>query len=107
MPPGPPNVLESHPEPAPPTAQPRLTPGENCFLSAEQWGWIQTFNEKMGDVKMETCLRCRETWFLMELKNRICHACFRRDKGSKTPFLMSRENDMDPGELPAYLLELT
>jgi hypothetical protein len=43
----------------------------------------------------------------MELKNGICHACFRRDKGNKTPLLMSRENDMDPGELAAYLPELT
>lgn len=44
---------------------------------------------------------------MMELKNDICHACFRRDKGNKTPFLMSGENDMDPGELPAFLPELT
>jgi hypothetical protein len=61
----------------------------------------------MADIKMETCIRCKETWFLMELKNDICHDCFRRDKGNKTPFLMSRENGMDPGQLPAYLPELT
>jgi hypothetical protein len=43
----------------------------------------------------------------MDLKDKICHACFLRDKGNKTPFLMSADNEMDLGELPAYLLELT
>jgi hypothetical protein len=61
----------------------------------------------MAEIKMETCIRCKETWFLMDLKDNVCHACVRRDKGNKTPFRMSRENDMDPGELPAHLPELT
>ena len=43
----------------------------------------------------------------MDLKGDVCHACFLRDKGSKTPFLMSAENEMDPGDVPAYLPELT
>jgi hypothetical protein len=43
----------------------------------------------------------------MDLKDKICHACFLRDKGNKTPFLMSANNKIDLGELPAYLPELT
>ena len=43
----------------------------------------------------------------MDLKNNIYHRCFNRDKGNKTPFLMSAENEMDPGEIPAHLPELT
>jgi hypothetical protein len=43
----------------------------------------------------------------MDLKSEVCHACFLRDKGNKTPFLMSAENEMDLGELPAFLPELT
>ena len=43
----------------------------------------------------------------MDLKDKVCHACFLRDKGKKTPFLMSAENEMDPGDIPAYLPELT
>jgi hypothetical protein len=43
----------------------------------------------------------------MDLKNEICHSCFLRDKSNKTPFLMSVENEMDLGEIPAHLLELT
>jgi hypothetical protein len=43
----------------------------------------------------------------MDLKDQVCHACFLRDQGGKTPFLMSVENKIDPGELLAYLLALT
>jgi hypothetical protein len=56
---------------------------------------------------MESCSRCKERWFCMDLKSDICHRCFNRDKGNKTPFLMSAENEMDPGEIPAHLPELT
>ena len=56
---------------------------------------------------METCSRCRESWFAMDLRETVCHRCFLRDKRGQTPFLMSAENNMDPGELPAYLPELT
>jgi hypothetical protein len=43
----------------------------------------------------------------MGLRNEVCEECILRDKGSQTPFLMSVENDMDPGEVPAYLPALT
>jgi ATP-dependent DNA helicase PIF1 len=56
---------------------------------------------------METCSRCQERWFEMDLKHNVCHRCFNRDRGNKTPFLMSADNEMDPGELPAHLPELT
>jgi hypothetical protein len=101
-----PSVLEPRQDPAQ-APQPPPIPSENGFLSAEQWGWIQRFNKKMAEIKMETCTRCKETWFLMDLKDNVCHDCVRKDKGNKTPFLMSGENDMDPGELPAHLPELT
>src|SRR3979411_2487982 len=56
---------------------------------------------------MEYCVRCRERWFAMGLRNETCDACFLRDKGSQSPFLMSAENEMDPGEVPAHLPALT
>jgi hypothetical protein len=61
----------------------------------------------MGQVKIETCSRYKARWFAIDLKDQVCHACFLRDKGRKTPFLMSTENRIDPGELPAYLPTLT
>jgi len=61
----------------------------------------------MEQVKMESYSRCKERWFCMDLKSDVCHRCFNRDKGKKTPFLMSAENEMDLGDIPAYLPELT
>ena len=43
----------------------------------------------------------------MDLKSDVCHRCFNRDKGKKTPFLMSAENEMDLGDIPAHLPKLT
>jgi hypothetical protein len=43
----------------------------------------------------------------MGLRHETCDACFLRDKGSQSPFLMSADNEMDPGEVPAYLPALT
>ena len=39
----------------------------------------------------------------MGLRNEICDACSLRDKGSQSPFLMSTDNEMDLGDIPAYL----
>jgi hypothetical protein len=61
----------------------------------------------MAAVEMETCSRCQERWFEMDLKHNVCHRCSNRDKGNKIPFLMSVADEMDPGELPAHLPELT
>jgi hypothetical protein len=69
----------------------------------------------MEDVKMETCLRCKERWFDMQLKDNICRRCYIRDtdtstggrKQTLTPFLMSVDNEMDLGEVPAHLPALT
>ena len=43
----------------------------------------------------------------MDLKDEICHSCYLRDKGGKTPFLMSIENEIDLGVILAHLPELT
>ena len=51
-------------------------------------------------------MRCKERWFSIDLKDEICYSCYLRDKGDKTPFLMSAENKIDLGVILAYLLEL-
>ena len=43
----------------------------------------------------------------MALKDGICRSCSLRDKAEKTPFLISAENNIDPGEIPGHLPELT
>jgi hypothetical protein len=70
-----------------PTAPP-LQPQAPGFLPADQWWWIQSFHAAVDKVQMETCIRCKERWFCMDLKSDVCHRCFNRDKGNKTtPFL--------------------
>jgi hypothetical protein len=104
----PPNPPESRLEtPIPIPTPPPIQPQALGFLPADQWASIQSFNRAMEQVKMESCSRCKERWFCMDLKSDVCHRCFNRDKGNKTPFLMSAENEMDLGEIPAYLPELT
>ncbi|PVH68415.1 hypothetical protein DL98DRAFT_391768, partial [Cadophora sp. DSE1049] len=76
-------------------------------LPADQWKLIQNFHTALDGVRMKYCLRCRERWFSMGLRNETCNACFLRDKGSQSPFLMSADNEMDPGEIPAHLPALT
>jgi hypothetical protein len=42
----------------------------------------------------------------MKLKLGIYYRCLLRDKGRQSPFLISTANELDPGDVPAYLLEL-
>jgi hypothetical protein len=43
----------------------------------------------------------------MKLKLGIYYRCLLRDKGGQSPFLISTANELDPGDVPAYLLELS
>ncbi len=69
----------------------------------------------MRDVEIETCLRCKERWFDMQLKDGIYQRYYLRDIGTSapgrkqtlSPFLMSVDNEMDLGDVPAYLPVLT
>jgi hypothetical protein len=94
VPPDPPGSRPGSPCGAVPTPPPPIEPRAASFLPAEQWGYIQSFHTAMDKVEMETCRRCKARWFAMDLKHGICHACFLRDKGNRTPFLMSAENEM-------------
>ena len=65
----------------------------------------------MEAIQMETCQRCQEHGFLMDLKDSVCYRCFVRDTDNRkqpvTPFLMSADNHIDPGIVPSHLPELT
>jgi ATP-dependent DNA helicase PIF1 len=84
-----------------------ITPILPSFIPDDQWQLIQDFNKAMADEQMETCQRCRERWFSMRLRAGICHSCSLRDKAGCSPFLMSVENNMDPGDILAHLPVLT
>jgi hypothetical protein len=81
-----------------------LQPG---FLPSSQWDMVQEFNTHMASITMDTCDRRKERWFNMKLKLGICYRCLQRHKGGQSPFLMSAVNELDPGDVPAYLPELS
>jgi hypothetical protein len=83
-----------------PVTPPETLPG---FLSQPQWDRIQAFHTHLESIKMETCLRCNARWFEMRLKDGVCYNCRLMDKGARSPFLFSVDNEMDLGEVPAYL----
>jgi len=93
------------PTPAQPTPVEPLLP--DSFLPAEQWQRIRNFQTYMSSIEMETCTRCKARWFDMKLKAGICHTCAMKDKGRQTVHLLSAENNMDPGIVPAHLPALT
>lgn len=103
----------ARPDPSPPPSLPPVSvpapppPPAPGFVPHEQWQWIRGFHEELAAVEMETCSRCRERWFEMDLKDAVCHSCYLRDKSALTPFLMSVDNEMDPGDVPAHLPVLT
>jgi ATP-dependent DNA helicase PIF1 len=65
----------------------------------------------MEDIQIETCQRCQERGFTMDLKDSVCRRCFLQDTDNRkqpvTPFLMSADNHMDPGVVPSHLPELS
>src|ERR1700733_5094287 len=71
-----PPLPESRTRPSLPPVQHHGHPRAAGFLPTEQWGYIQSFNAAMDQVKMETCSRCKERWFAMDLKGDVCHACY-------------------------------
>jgi hypothetical protein len=81
-------LLESRPQsplhippiPESPLQPPPLQPAG--FLPADQWSLIQDFHTTLDKVKIKYCLRCRERWFSMGLRNGTCDACFLKDKSS-------------------------
>jgi ATP-dependent DNA helicase PIF1 len=89
--------------PTPPPA-PRGAP-----ISNADWTNINTFHEYLSKQEMETCTRCKERWFQMDLLNGVCGACMRRDRNLQEgePFLFGKENNMDPGVAPGCLRDLT
>jgi hypothetical protein len=58
---------------------------------------------------MELCIRCKNRWFLIGLQDGAYHSCFLYNKntGDGVPFLISKENYMDPGAVPGHLPALT
>src|SRR5450432_444468 len=66
----PPIPIVQHPPPVQP-------PTPNTFLPADQWQMLNDFHTYLNTIEMERCIRCNTQWFDMQLKDSVCHNCFR------------------------------
>jgi hypothetical protein len=80
-------------------------------VSEADWERVQNWMRFLDKQEMRTCARCKECWFDIKLADGIFKRCEKADKdydgSSNNCFLMSVDNKMDPGPVPADLPVLT
>ncbi|EXU95371.1 PIF1-like helicase [Metarhizium robertsii] len=79
-------------------------------LSEEDQVLVREFYSALNDDNMLSCLRCKERWFDMKRnKLNICSRCISRDRkrASDEPYFFSAANNLDFGEVPNNLPDLT
>src|SRR2546429_3629822 len=64
---------------------------------------LKKFRKKMENIRYKTCDVCNEHIPSLQIVKGMCRRCS-KEKGTKK---FSSENDMDPGEVPDELKELT
>lgn len=88
-------------------------------LTQQQWALVNDFQTALHSESMETCSRCNERWFRIKLATRgnttgICAQCRIKDKAedqkpnpADRTYFYGPRNNMEPGEVPSFLPELT
>ena len=79
-------------------------------LCQDDQALVQEFYTALNDDKVHSCLCCRERWFDMKLNSlNICSRCISRDRTrtSDKRYFFSAENNVDFGEVPGNLPDLT
>ncbi|KAH6988597.1 hypothetical protein EDB80DRAFT_654786 [Ilyonectria destructans] len=71
---------------------------------------MREFYTALTDDKMHSCIRCQERWFDMKRNSsKSCSCYISRDKerAPNEPYFFSAANNLDFGELPGNLPDLT
>ncbi|KJZ67980.1 hypothetical protein HIM_12631 [Hirsutella minnesotensis 3608] len=79
-------------------------------LSEEDQALVREFYTALNDDRMHSCIRCQEHWFDMKRNSlKICSRCISRDRkrGPDEPYFFSDANNLDFGEVPGNLPDLT
>ncbi|KAK8913490.1 hypothetical protein VCV18_011496 [Metarhizium anisopliae] len=79
-------------------------------LSEGDQALVREFYTALDDDEMHSCLRCKERWFDMKQNSlNICSRCISRDRkrASDEPYFFSAANNLDFGEVPGNLPDLT
>ncbi|KAM4060764.1 PIF1-like helicase [Hirsutella rhossiliensis] len=80
------------------------------LYSKEDQALVREFYTALNDDKMHSCIRCQERWFDMKRNSlKICSRCIGRDrkKALDEPYFFSAANNLDFGEVPGNLPDLT
>lgn len=75
-------------------------------MSDEDWRRVQLWESKLDRLQRVFCQRCKESWYHLKLVDGVCNRCRQKD-ANQTTFLYSAVNEMDPGDVPSTLPELT
>ncbi|KJZ70103.1 hypothetical protein HIM_10506 [Hirsutella minnesotensis 3608] len=79
-------------------------------LSEEDQVLVRAFHTALTEDKMHSCIRCKERWFDMKRNGlKVCSRCISRDgkRGPNEPYFFSAANNLDFGEVPGNLPDLT
>ncbi|KAM4062958.1 PIF1-like helicase [Hirsutella rhossiliensis] len=90
------------------TRRVNINPGHGHSLKSDTL--VREFYTALNDDKMHSCIRCQERWFDMKRNSlKICSRCISRDrkKGPNEPYFFSAANNLDFGEVPSDLPDLT
>lgn len=84
---------------------------ESPAVSEVDWSYITEFRKVMFTKEKEYCVVCKEKWFDLNVRGGMCLRCTQESK-KFTPhepaiFSYGVANMMDPGEVPAYLPQLS
>ncbi|KAF8193692.1 hypothetical protein BJ912DRAFT_824272, partial [Pholiota molesta] len=87
-------VAQNNPPLDPPQNQPNINPLDECAVSAEEKARLDTVRRKLMEIEMETCSKCHERWFDLNVKrDSVCANCKKNNKFQET-------NAMDPLPMP-------
>jgi hypothetical protein len=96
------------PPPLPPLQGPQPPPLHRDSLlidpavSDTEWAMIERFHNHLRTFSMENCTSYHRRWFNIKLRDRICEP-YRKDPRPHSISLFSKENNMQPDDIPPEL----
>lgn len=78
-------------------------------ITVEDQARLQRFNTELAREGMLECPVCKQKWFDVKLREGVCTTCLNRDKERRPdePLFYSADNDLDFGDVPPGLPQLS
>ena len=103
------NIQPDFPPPFNTNSSNPLHPFQQRAISSSDLALQKKFYDELSQIRMELCPRCKEKWFKMKLINGICSKCYSKDRNKQMdePYFFSAANELDFGQIPYHLPELS